>query len=68
MIDFSGNLIWRISKNINFGGFLTNSPNPPKFLPLRYSDFIEKVKLLHKTGKRKQLFVINTVVARVGRP
>ena len=36
--NFGGNLIWRISKNINFGGFLMNPPNflPPKFLPLRY--------------------------------
>ena len=43
--NFSGNLIWRMTKNYNFwrefnlldfDGFLTNPANPPKFVPIRY--------------------------------
>ena len=44
--NFGGNLIWRMAKNVNFCGklvwrilaeFLTNSPNPLKFLPAKTS-------------------------------
>ena len=46
--NFGGNLISRKTKNVNFGGrlicwiladfggFLTNPANPPKFVPIRY--------------------------------
>ena len=43
--NFGGNLIWRMTKNVNlilldFGGFLTNPANPPKFVPIRYISYI----------------------------
>ena len=52
---FGGNLIWRMVKNVNFGEFLTNPPNPPKFLPLRYIlTLLASSKLSSKPSKNEE--------------
>ena len=65
--NFGGNLIWWMAKNVNFGGklilagfggFLTNSPNPPKFLPAKISSLkVYSMKLCNDIVKNNSSLI-----------
>ena len=48
-----------MAKNVNFGGFLTNPPNPLKFLPAKISSLKVDIAKLFEIGLNKLGYVVS---------